>query len=92
MLKNHFLKNFVIESYQLSMTALQVRLRQKLAITALRNRREDLRKQGQDITGRTLIRHYLYFNAQTHNWEIVDYAIAPHVGNLYYVNRICSAY
>lgn len=31
MLKNHILKNIVFESYKLSKTALQVRLRQKLA-------------------------------------------------------------
>jgi hypothetical protein len=34
MLKNHFFKNSVIESYKLSNAVLQVRLRQKLARTA----------------------------------------------------------
>jgi hypothetical protein len=45
MLKNHFLKNIVLESYKLSRTALQVRLRQKLVRTALGSGGEDLRKR-----------------------------------------------
>jgi hypothetical protein len=49
MLKNHFLKNIVLESYKLSRTALQVRLCQKLAKTAQGSRGEDLRKRGNQI-------------------------------------------
>jgi hypothetical protein len=45
-MQNDILKNSAFESLQLSNAALQVRLRQKLAITALRNVGEDLRKRG----------------------------------------------
>jgi hypothetical protein len=45
MLKNHFLKNIVLASCKLARTALQVRLRQKLARTAQASGGEDLRKR-----------------------------------------------
>jgi hypothetical protein len=45
-MQNDILKNSAFESCKLSNAALQVRLRQKLAITALRSVGEDLRKRG----------------------------------------------
>jgi hypothetical protein len=52
-MQNDILKNSAFESCKLSNAALQVRLRQKLAITALRSAKEDLRKRGNLVFWRT---------------------------------------